>query len=194
MSIKYEERKKQILEAASNCFSNKGFHKTSMQDICNEVNMSPGSLYRYFKSKEDIIETMAQQESAQCLELLETLKATDDIIGSLIDNANCVLSRMLERRVAAIFVEITSEANRNPRIHDMLAKIDAKVIALYKDVIETEQQQGKIKSSIDALSAAQLIIAIINGLTYRSIVTDEYNVDMIKKELGNLFSSWLDPQ
>jgi AcrR family transcriptional regulator len=50
-----EARREQILEAAAACFSRKGFHQTTMQDICEAAQLSPGAVYTYFPSKESII-------------------------------------------------------------------------------------------------------------------------------------------
>ncbi|WP_280338657.1 TetR/AcrR family transcriptional regulator [Nocardia neocaledoniensis] len=50
-----ERRRKQILEAAQRCFTRKGFHDTSMQDVFAEAELSAGAVYRYFASKNDII-------------------------------------------------------------------------------------------------------------------------------------------
>lgn len=49
------EKKQQILEAAIKCFSQKGFKETSIQDIVDEVGIAKGSVYIYFKSKEDLL-------------------------------------------------------------------------------------------------------------------------------------------
>jgi len=51
-----ERRRRQILEAARTCFIRKGIHATSMQDIFTEAGLSAGAVYRYFKSKNEIIE------------------------------------------------------------------------------------------------------------------------------------------
>ncbi|MCP9983807.1 TetR/AcrR family transcriptional regulator [Actinomadura madurae] len=51
-----ERRRRQILEAARACFVRKGIHETSMQDIFAEAGLSAGAVYRYFKSKNEIIE------------------------------------------------------------------------------------------------------------------------------------------
>src|SRR3954464_11109027 len=45
------DRRSEILSAAQTCFARPGFHQTSMQEICAEAGMSPGNLYRYFRSK-----------------------------------------------------------------------------------------------------------------------------------------------
>jgi AcrR family transcriptional regulator len=50
-----EERKNQILDAATQVFMQKGFDKARMDDIVEETGLSKGALYWYFKSKYDII-------------------------------------------------------------------------------------------------------------------------------------------
>ena len=49
-----EARRQQIIDAAWACFGRKGYHQTTMQDICTESGLSPGAIYRYFVSKEAI--------------------------------------------------------------------------------------------------------------------------------------------
>ncbi|MBN2981924.1 TetR/AcrR family transcriptional regulator [Cohnella algarum] len=49
------DKKQQVLEAALKCFSHKGFQAASMQDIADELGMAKGSLYFYFKSKDDLL-------------------------------------------------------------------------------------------------------------------------------------------
>src|SRR3954451_4141063 len=48
-------RREQILAAARVCFLSKGLHNTSMQDLIQEAGLSVGAVYRYFKSKDEII-------------------------------------------------------------------------------------------------------------------------------------------
>ncbi|MGG1313815.1 MULTISPECIES: TetR/AcrR family transcriptional regulator [Cohnella] len=49
------DKKRMVLEAALRCFSQKGFRATSMQDIADEIGMAKGSLYFYFKSKDELL-------------------------------------------------------------------------------------------------------------------------------------------
>lgn len=56
-----ERRRQQILDAAQLCFSRKGFHETSMQDVFIESGMSAGAVYRYFTSKNEIIGALIAQ-------------------------------------------------------------------------------------------------------------------------------------
>lgn len=52
---KMNEKKRKILLAAMKLFSKTSFHQTSMQQIANACGMSKGSLYTYFKSKEELL-------------------------------------------------------------------------------------------------------------------------------------------
>ena len=66
-----EARKEQIVDAAFLCFARKGFHLTTMQDICGEADLSSGAIYRYFASKEEIIRSACDaSQSATNVELL----------------------------------------------------------------------------------------------------------------------------
>ncbi|WP_369028857.1 TetR/AcrR family transcriptional regulator, partial [Nocardia farcinica] len=54
-----ERRRQQILVAAQRCFSRKGFYNTSMQDVFAESGLSAGAVYRYFKSKDELVAALA---------------------------------------------------------------------------------------------------------------------------------------
>ena len=63
-------RRQQILDAALACFDRDGFHGASMQDIFEESGMSAGAVYRYFSSKEDIVEAIAESRHTKEAELI----------------------------------------------------------------------------------------------------------------------------
>jgi AcrR family transcriptional regulator len=54
-----ERRRQQIIVAAKRVFSKKGLSKTTMEDIANESELSPGTLYLYFKNKEELYASLS---------------------------------------------------------------------------------------------------------------------------------------
>ncbi|MGW4823728.1 TetR/AcrR family transcriptional regulator [Streptomyces sp. NPDC004227] len=64
------QRRASILAAARRCFATRGFHTTSMPDICAEVGMSAGGVYRYFDGKDAIIRELAETAMAPVLRAL----------------------------------------------------------------------------------------------------------------------------
>lgn len=54
-----ERRRQQIIVAAKRVFSEKGFSKTTMEDIAREAELSPGTLYLYFKNKDELYASLS---------------------------------------------------------------------------------------------------------------------------------------
>ena len=77
-----EERKDQILNAAEEVFNQKGLDNARMDDIAEETGLSKGTLYLYFKSKDDLIaailDRIFQREFREFENVdLSTMSATD---------------------------------------------------------------------------------------------------------------------
>ena len=66
---KVEEKKREILDAASRVFRRKGLHATGMRDIAAELGMAVGNLYYYFKDKEALLAFVQEDTLAGLLEL-----------------------------------------------------------------------------------------------------------------------------
>ncbi len=54
-----ERRRQQIIVAAKRVFSEKGFTRTTMEDIAKEAELSPGTLYLYFKNKDELYASLS---------------------------------------------------------------------------------------------------------------------------------------
>lgn len=54
-----ERRRQQIMVAAKRVFSEKGFNKATMEDIAQEAELSPGTLYLYFRNKEELYASLS---------------------------------------------------------------------------------------------------------------------------------------
>lgn len=74
-----ERRRRQIVDAAQRCFSRKGFHQTSMQDVFAESGLSAGAVYRYFKSKDELVAELASNASADIREVLSEVIHRDPL-------------------------------------------------------------------------------------------------------------------
>ena len=89
-----EARRRQILTAATACFARRGFHATTMQEICRAARLSPGSVYTWFPSKRAIMKALAVQsmrELEEAVALVETdPRAAKRIYLSIITRASQV--------------------------------------------------------------------------------------------------------
>ncbi|RMH05511.1 MAG: TetR/AcrR family transcriptional regulator [Nitrospirae bacterium] len=68
----YEARRRDILEAAERQFSRHGFFKTSMAEIASAAQFALGTVYRFFRSKEEIYISIVEAKSEELAALLDT--------------------------------------------------------------------------------------------------------------------------
>ncbi|MBC7806024.1 MAG: TetR/AcrR family transcriptional regulator [Akkermansiaceae bacterium] len=180
-----EERRGQILTAALKCFAKRGFHQTSMAEVCAEAKLSPGSVYRYFRSKEEIITALAEAEHqllaswySELTQKTSVRDALDTLIGYWLDSAEdhgdydgpdfCV-----------VYVELCAEAARNPHIAAIAEKFDAAQLAVIEMVLQQAVDRGEIAASLDRNMTARLINATLDGVMIRlaydkSLSSDAY--------------------
>lgn len=76
--MKKQVKREEIIEAAKKLIMQKGYRKTSVEDITNEVGIAKGSFYTYFKSKDFLIETLLSEKGV----------AHKEIMGNLIKKSN----------------------------------------------------------------------------------------------------------
>lgn len=97
MAQKYNPKQtvENILSVSSKLFSEKGFDKTSMQDIVDALGMSKGAIFHHFKSKEDIFNAVMNRQAEyleqvlnQWIDEMEGLTAKEKLMGILEKNMN----------------------------------------------------------------------------------------------------------
>lgn len=82
MSDEYlERRRREILDAARRCFARSGFHETSMQDVFRESGLSAGAVYRYFKTKDELVQAISAEVVGSIAAIIESALAEDPVPG-----------------------------------------------------------------------------------------------------------------
>lgn len=111
-----QRRKEDILVAASNLFSTKGFHNVSMQEIANASEFAVGTLYNFFKSKEALFEEMARV----CVErIVGVLSAIIDGSGSEVERMRAFIRyqpRLLEENADFIKLYVSEIGQRAQKL------------------------------------------------------------------------------
>ncbi|NLH02052.1 MAG: TetR/AcrR family transcriptional regulator [Clostridiales bacterium] len=88
-----DERRQEIIETALELFSEKGYEDTTIQDIAERMNVSPGLCYRYFKSKTELFAATSEYYATQAVEQIK-IPISQDIPA--IDKFNLVINRMFD--------------------------------------------------------------------------------------------------
>ncbi|HWW08542.1 TetR/AcrR family transcriptional regulator [Collimonas sp.] len=185
-----DQKRVDILKSAGKCFRKTGFHQTSMQEICTEVGLGPGAVYRYFTSKDAIIAAMAEDERRQARTLLSEFHDTDDLPQAL-----SAITRAFARRYAAIsdaglMTEIYAEGLRNKRVGAVIKTAETEWVDGLADMLRTAQERGQIDPALDAQAAALLLTAMWDGIVIRQAYTPELPEAMLTL-FDDMLKRWL---
>jgi len=171
-----EARRAQILEAARVCFLRKGFHETSMQEIFREAGLSAGAVYLYFKSKDELIATLATERLGKVLEGLKGLLA-GNTLPPLEELPHELIGPLLlahpDDGLERLAVQIFSESQHNPAIADLVGRVVSMMLGNLGRLVGLYKQQGIIDPAIPDESVARVIAALVHGfIVQRSVDPD----------------------
>lgn len=172
-----EDQRRRILDAAIASFARGGFHATSMQAVCAEAGMSPGALYRYFPSKDAIIEAIVERDRQGIPAMLGHLLEADDVVGALVDSATQFLAGNLQPDGLPIVPELYAEAMRNPSVRAITERCDAEVHGILARVIERGMALGQIDAALDADDAVRLLMALADGMLMRILMEPDARLE-----------------
>ena len=177
-----EKRKNQILQAAARCFVRSGFHNTGMQEICKTADMSPGAVYRYFASKDAIIEAIVAQEQHEFTTELEKISRARSFKKALLDFVEQLTLDISEPDYNVIATEIIAEAARNKKVADIIAKTEQQSTVILTRLIRTEVENGRLHLSLSVTETAQTILSLAYGCSTQILL----NPKLSAKKLARL--------
>ena len=170
-----DARRDQIRDGAHAVFARKGFHQATMQDICDECGLSPGAVYRYFPSKDDIIESCGLESRQHMQVRWKGLEGVDDTIevmekliqGYLIDaleRPEDPIAPALGDWPPSLDIELWAESLHNVRVRGDYLELIAGIVEPLAQLIGRAQERGEIDPGLDAESIARLLFGTWMGL------------------------------
>lgn len=136
-----EKRKLQILQGALECFGKKGFHQSSMQEICKKAGLSPGTVYHYFKSKDDIIEHIADREVEKAIAFSDFLGQGVSLREALSYAIDDILGSNEFKDGLQVYMEVVCEAGRNRVVGKKLLKSEELVLKAIRKKLKEEKRK-----------------------------------------------------
>jgi AcrR family transcriptional regulator len=173
-----DERKHQILNAAEQVFTQKGLDLARMDDIAEETGLSKGTLYLYFKSKDDLIIAILDRIFQSAFKQLESRKNNElsaaEAIAQFTDEAIDDYRKMMH--IMPIAYEFLALAFRNKIVQKALKQYFRHYMDVLVPIIQRGIDSGEFRQ-VDAQEVAIAAGAIYEG-TVLLWVYDNSLVDM----------------
>jgi len=185
-------RREHILDAAEVCFARAGFHRTTMQDICKEALISPGALYIYFASKEDLIAGIAERDRAEFQERFAEVSAAPEFMKALSSLGQHYFSEEPAYK-RTMCIEIGLESTRNPKVGEIYGSVDRFVSESFEKLFARLAAEGRIAPELDIPTVAKVFSLIGDGMFYRRAVDPQFDADKIVPAAMALVAKLLNP-
>lgn len=180
VALRAQAQRDRILNAAQQCFIRHGFHAAGMAGIAQAAEMSPGLIYRYFDNKNAIILAIIERQLAEKRANIDSLQAQPDW-----EQRICDLFAGWQRgddslMNAALFLEMSAQATRDPLIAQALAAADQDARARFLNWLEQHAQaQGATPDPADLRARALALQSFIEGLAIRAVREPDFDTAQV---------------
>ena len=178
---------KQIIDAAVIVISENGYHQSQVSKIAKQAGVADGTIYLYFKNKEDILVSLFQEKMGNFIEVIE-----GEITGKL--TASEKLLTLVEKHFSLLAVDhhlaiVTQLELRQSNIELRLRinEVLKGYLRVVDQIIEVGKQSGEFREDLDTRLARQMIFGTIDETVTSWVMNDQkYNLVALAKDVHQL--------
>ena len=148
-STKIEDKHKKILQAAIKVFAHNGFYSSKVSEIAKEAGVADGTIYLYFKNKDDILISLFEEEMENIIEnMKEEMDKEEELLSKLKRFAIVQLNSKRDNPNLATIMEV--ELRQSSKfMKEYVNKKFIEYLKIISSIIKDGQQKGIIKKDID---------------------------------------------
>jgi TetR/AcrR family fatty acid metabolism transcriptional regulator len=187
MKGKSRDKYYRILEAAAIEFAKKGFHQSTVSQIARQAGVADGTIYLYFKNKDDILVQFFRYKTDQVFkkfrEQIDPANAPLDKLKRLI---RCHLECFQKDRNMAVVYQ--AETRRlNPLLVDHVRDMTKAYLNMVAEIVEKGQQEGSFRKNISIPLVKHYVLGAVDEVINTWILTGgKYDLDSMADPLADL--------
>lgn len=166
-------KRDEIRRAAYLCFRDSGYHDTTVDSICQRSNISKGSFYWHYQSKQDvfidILESWAREVMDELYEQFEEAMSQDDYLGPLTGALEREIHR--GRALVPLWLEFTVHARRDKEIQEKLSKFYRRARAAITEILRPALEERFEEKEMQSIAAT--IFGAYTGLMIQDLSDPE---------------------
>jgi AcrR family transcriptional regulator len=165
VSTEHKEHVRQrLIDAARAVVLRDGHEGATTRAILDEAGMSPGSLYNYFASKDELFEALAEQIVG---ENIRELVAGDGAAG---DRLVGVAAELLSAPDLPALAWFRGRLSADPEVRATVAKFNRAIVDAFVPLLLAAQADGTLDAGVDASALIELFDVIVEGLNRREVM------------------------
>ncbi|RJQ82816.1 TetR family transcriptional regulator [Pseudonocardiaceae bacterium YIM PH 21723] len=170
----YEDRRRELLEAVFRITAERGLDEVSIRTVAAEAGVSVAKVQYYFRTKDELL--LAGFEHV--MQLLETRQQRLDYSGPMrqvLRDCLLVWLPIDAERIAStrVFLAFAVRALHSPQLAEIEVKLEEEVVSSLAALIARGQELGQIRAGVDPEQQAQLLLAVLDGLTLQMLLNPE---------------------
>ena len=176
-----EERRNEIIETAGKLFEEKGYEQTQVQDIVNEIGVAKGLFYYYFKSKDEVMEELADRYADAIIDAVNKLIDKDI---STFDKINRIFQIFIDsaEKKSGIFMGILNV--KNGITHERIFfNVGKKMVPLVTELILSGNDNGECNCSDPKFITEFLVSGLFNIMNQ---ISPDEKIDYLKEKLPTI--------
>ena len=161
-----EQRREEIIRAASKVFAEKGYHQATIKDICKVSGLGPGTIYNYVKKKEDILYLIYNKLTGMLTNsLIETIKSKSDPLQQLKEALTKTIEIVWDYQDLILFMYQETAALDKESMYITLRR-ESDYVSLIEKIIMRGINIGVFKNK-NARMAADIIVYLLAFIPLR---------------------------
>jgi len=164
-----EQTRRNILEAAFEAFTRKGFMRATLADVASLAGVTRGAIYWHFEDKLDLFMALAEEVESAAAARPEDLR--EDLVQSLEDLKGEVLNFLAHfesnDRYAVFYEMVNYRTEYTEELEPVLARqreIQRGILRKAEGMFARLKFQGSVRRDLDPAHAALTLIAFVVGL------------------------------
>lgn len=154
----------QIIEAAVITFAENGYHQTQVSKIAKQAGVADGTIYLYFKNKEDILISLFQEKMANFIEKIKEIIAgkqtTAEKIFMMVENHFRILSQDPKLAIVTQLELRQSNQELRRRINQVLKEY----LDFMEQILREGVENGEFSPELDTRLARQMLFGTIDEI------------------------------
>jgi AcrR family transcriptional regulator len=193
-TVDRDAKRRQILEASTARFAQSGYDATSMDDLALAAGVSKGSLYDYFRNKEDLFYACFEWFESQLLAAsMARLVEQTDPLAQLLNFADTSVQALQDNiALYPVMLEVWAAAAKSgtrERFSQAMRTLYAHFRAQVSALVRSGQEAGHLKPEVDAEALAGMMIGAVDGLLLQYWLDPSFDPrSWVKNFMNSLFS------